>query len=349
MKKKNKIHIPPMEAIQNINNKFPGIWNEIKKMEPYKEKYNWPDWCYMPIAMVITATFEHYRVMPQVGLIAALAGWRRYKSIFQFNTELADELKETKLDETIPIEAFDMMPYPYIFLQMQGISYGALVCREYDLDHQWTEIRMYILDENGKLLGMPIIHLREGGTLRQAFEDAERYTQENMKIWTGNKPSDEMINLANKFERELMRAFLPLVLYLCAGNAEIEEPFSVTREAKKVQLGEIREPKDKAGEVTIYPVGEEIGVRIREYKENHHQRADDERKSATSTASSKKSPHVRRGHYHHYWTGSKTRGTRKLILRWTAPIIIHGNSEHEPLVTINVIRQAKEAAKGKIE
>lgn len=81
MKKRNKINIPPLEAIRNINNQFPDIWNEIKKLEPYKEIYNWPDWCYMPISMVINMLYEHYRmdmsVMSQVGLISALAGWRR--------------------------------------------------------------------------------------------------------------------------------------------------------------------------------------------------------------------------------------------------------------------------------
>ena len=357
MKKRNKINIPPLEAIRNINNQFPDIWNEIKKLEPYKEIYNWPDWCYMPISMVINMLYEHYRmdmsVMSQVGLISALAGWRRYKSVFQFDAELVEELKKTDLNEVIPIEVFDMMPYPYIFLQMQGINYGALVCREYDLDHQWAELRMYILGEHGNLLGMPILHLK-GGTLRQNFEDTERYTQENMKIWPGDKASKE-INLANNLGRKLTRAFLPLVLYLCTVNAEIDDPVSVTGEARKVQLGGIMTPKDKAGEVTIFPVGENIGVRIREYKADQHKKADvepvpdDKHKLTTGAVPSKRSPHVRRGHYHHYWTGSKTKGTRKLILKWTAPIFIHGNSDHEPLVTINVIRKAKEATKEKIK
>lgn len=262
-------------------------------------------------------------------------------------------MKKTDLNEVIPIEVFDMMPYPYIFLQMQGINYGALVCREYDLDHQWAELRMYILGEHGNLLGMPILHLK-GGTLRQNFEDTERYTQENMKIWPGDKASKE-INLANNLGRKLTRAFLPLVLYLCTVNAEIDDPVSVTGEARKVQLGGIMTPKDKAGEVTIFPVGENIGVRIREYKADQHKKADvepvpdDKHKLTTGAVPSKRSPHVRRGHYHHYWTGSKTKGTRKLILKWTAPIFIHGNSDHEPLVTINVIRKAKEATKEKIK
>mgnify|MGYP001622999877 CR=1 FL=1 len=284
-------------------------------------------------------------VMSQVGLISALAGWRRYKSIFQFDAELAGELKETDLNETIPIEVFDMMPYPYIFLQMQGTHYGALVCREYDLDHYWAELRIYILGEYGNLLGAPILHLT-GGTLRQAFEDAERYSQENIKLWPDDKPSDKMIASANKLERELARTFLPLVLYLCAVNSEIDDPVSVTGEARKVQLKEISTPKDKAGEVTIFPVGEEIGLKIREYKEGQHKRTDvepvpdDKHKSTTGAVPSKRSPHVRRGHYHHYWTGSKTKGTRKLILKWTAPVFVHGNDGQAP-VTINVIRQRK--------
>ena len=38
-----------------------------------------------------------------------------------------------------------------------------------------------------------------------------------------------------------------------------------------------------------------------------------------------KRPHSRRGHYHHYWVGSKKDGTRRIILKWVAPMFINGD------------------------
>ena len=45
-------------------------------------------------------------------------------------------------------------------------------------------------------------------------------------------------------------------------------------------------------------------------------------------------PHTRRGHWHHYWTGTKD--NRKLILKWTAPIFVGGSSDNI-ITTINKI------------
>ena len=35
-------------------------------------------------------------------------------------------------------------------------------------------------------------------------------------------------------------------------------------------------------------------------------------------------PHVRRAHWHHYWTG---RGRQKLVVKWIAPILVNNTDE----------------------
>ncbi|WP_295617345.1 hypothetical protein [uncultured Intestinimonas sp.] len=49
-----------------------------------------------------------------------------------------------------------------------------------------------------------------------------------------------------------------------------------------------------------------------------------------------KRSHTRRGHWHHYWTGPRD-GERALILKWTAPTVIHPE-DREDNVTLYPVR-----------
>lgn len=355
MKKKNKIKILPMEAIKWVSNEFPGIWDEMKKLEPLKQEYKWPDWCYMPISIVLDNLSELYgydQTVSVAGLAVGLAGWRKYKNIFLVNQELAKELNAAELDDVIPVEALDQLPYPYIYVQIEGENLGALVFREYDSKNGWNELRLYIIDEQAEILSQPILHLKPGGTIREAMDEADEFGKANMKKFNLFAGMNEQMRtqLQAAFEdaysvaRKFTLDFMPLILYLCAENAEISQPMAITGEKKSVQLEPINAPKDKAGELSFYPVGEEVGIRIRDYKKKQQ---DPDRNSINENGipkpngkgGTKKSPHVRRGHYHHYWLGSRTQGTRELVLRWIAPMFIHGGQETP--VTINVIRQRK--------
>lgn len=46
-------------------------------------------------------------------------------------------------------------------------------------------------------------------------------------------------------------------------------------------------------------------------------------------------PHMRRGHWHHYWVGSRDNDEeRKLILKWVAPIMINVLDVEEDLPVV---------------
>nr|DAR40120.1 MAG TPA: hypothetical protein [Caudoviricetes sp.] len=48
-------------------------------------------------------------------------------------------------------------------------------------------------------------------------------------------------------------------------------------------------------------------------------------------------PHVRRAHWHHFWTGARGSDARELILRWIPPVFVRGEES-----TLTTIRQVKE-------
>lgn len=66
---------------------------------------------------------------------------------------------------------------------------------------------------------------------------------------------------------------------------------------------------------------------VTDMKENH----------IRNVKSSPKRCHVRRSHWHHYWTGSSKDGTRKMELRWISAMTIHKEEyeEESPNLRIN--------------
>jgi hypothetical protein len=122
---------------------------------------------------------------------------------------------------------------------------------------------------------------------------------------------------------------LQLVLYICSKNAEVDE----NPEQKKIYRKPKSETqiKDRYREIQKWDVGQKTGQNIRKYNPTHVHYVY-EGKGETGTSSPKR-PHLRSGHWHHYWTGPKD-GERTLVLNWVAPTFIHGEQEIEPTTNL---------------
>lgn len=109
---------------------------------------------------------------------------------------------------------------------------------------------------------------------------------------------------------------LQLLLYIESANAELEdnkEQKAVYRQPRK--KSEIR---DKFREVRQLEVGVRVSHALMSARKHGSIRSESHR-TGNGPA---KSSHMRRGHWHHYWTGPRD-GERKLILKWVAPTVIH--------------------------
>lgn len=85
----------------------------------------------------------------------------------------------------------------------------------------------------------------------------------------------------------------------------------------------------------------QVGYRIGQAIRYHKQKEARERKKSGSThtaARTKVAAHVRRGYYHHFWQGSRKDDTRKLILKWVAPIFVNAGNADNMLPTIHRIK-----------
>ena len=135
---------------------------------------------------------------------------------------------------------------------------------------------------------------------------------------------------------ELLQKTLQLVLYLCAENAElVPEPSATGRESTPA-LKNVVTRKDRYSDIRRWDVGVRIGAAIRKYRsdvkiENSASSIEEvESKERTGHASPR--PHMRRGHWHHFWTGARKDAERKLVLRWIPPTFIGKDVDTTPVV-----------------
>lgn len=100
------------------------------------------------------------------------------------------------------------------------------------------------------------------------------------------------------------------VAYLCSANADIVPVYAP-------QPGIRRNNAKRRSQAVWSEVGYRIGSELRAYK-----RAESERKPHQGGTVR---PHMRRAHWHHYWTGPRD-GERRLVLKWIAPTMVNVKS-----------------------
>lgn len=114
-----------------------------------------------------------------------------------------------------------------------------------------------------------------------------------------------------------LRKVLQAILYVCAINADVEPNSEQKTVTKRSTTGVIR---DRYAEIRKWDVGIRVGSAVRRFRQTKQTSSTD---TARQGSHSPKRPHIRRGHWHHYWTGSKSdENARKLVLKWTAPIYV---------------------------
>jgi len=323
-----------------MKKQWPNIWQDVKSFRAEKGKKlpDWPDWCYIPIAAGcaiisqgnlnnIDCLFD-FKFNPAI--ITAAATWRVTQGVYRFDRDLYDSLINQPIEGNIPCEAFMRLPEWCVYIE----CFPGTICffkepvegfwshLEYDVNDGHMELRFVIMLENGHNIPLPVYlgswTLDEG--LKRMLSVSEKLT--------------ESFNLGIKLSGiDLLKYIEPiiqLVLYLCADNADM--PSRPIHPSSRVRMSG---QADVVREVRLWPVGERLGAAIRRYREETQQKSESSENDKVLGTHASPRPHIRRAHYHHFWTGPRDnkKGERKLILRWLPPIpVLMDNSIEGPVV-----------------
>lgn len=332
MKKKNDTTPTPLKLVKEFDERFPGAYDLVEKMraEPSLE-WN-KEKCYIPLAATIPIIDKYIIKKDQntdPSALAAFSAWRQYKEIYHFDRELAGELYQQADDlEDIPVAVLEILPFPCLYIELEDdVFQGFFVWWEQDfyldVDTKEYELR-FLAVGNDESLEIYHLHICDGGTLRESTERTSHKIKRGLMM-QGRTVNGEFIDKYAQEQTQVVSRLVQLVLYICAENADVAENPEQKEITRKPSAG--TRPKDVYREIRKWDVGVKIGKMIRQQKYYS---------SGASGHGTTKRPHVRRGHYHHYWIGSEKDGTRRLILRWVAPTFVNGAAD-DVIVTKNIL------------
>lgn len=313
---------------------YPEAWRTIDRCREQKGKDlpGWSDWCFVPLAgafAIISGGADLPLYMGgDIGVLAGLAAWRTTQGIYRFDETVFDAVWNTEIKGDLPTDVLFCLPEWCCYIETPGkkfsadILHGFFVYLEEDANDKRVELRFVLDCENG-MIPIPL-HL-SNSSLETCVNDALAEANRQAKR--------HGLNIENAIaQRELPKLYEPLVslvLYLCSQAGNIPD------------YENRRQPEYNAKQKRIYPpvksrvweVGYRLGAAIRraesvEKSENQGSRA--ERQSVR--------PHIRRAHWHGFWTGSRKENKQKFVLKWLPPIPVKVEADAPIIPTVKPVK-----------
>ena len=317
------------------------LWEKLDK-DCYKQldrcraakdegQMQWPDYCLLPINAAFTFLVHVHGLSDQEAAagcaeLTACWTWRQNKIIYAFDPDMAQALSSQAEDvadtDVLPADLLMHLPYPCIYIKAPGLLEhmdGFWAWMDYDQNREGAELRIQWVFDTMDGSVPQVLHILPGATLRECVMDTLQTTLEHTR---------EPVDISDPVggARIILMA-IQLVLYILSDNADIED-----EPKPQLQVVSSRKPntkiQDKAGEITAKNVGVRIGAAFR--------RSRGISSSGSTGTGSTKRPHMRRGHWHHYWRGPKD--ARELTLKWTAPTMIHSDAGAEDNVIVYPVK-----------
>jgi hypothetical protein len=336
---------------------------DAKHSKPYEQEFDWPDWCYLPLGIAHTIIDAECKAqgiptrdsIADVGNLGAILNWRATKGIYRFDSELLESLWKVKLDKEIPVDLiFNRLPEYCCYIDLEhfeksGPIAGFFVYREFDVNRKEGEQReiriclVYKESKSGSKSGSDNgnqeanIHMTNtpfhaydkttiGDMLGKTWAQAKQYANGTENLQIIDDLFDSMGEVSGVYE-----PMFSLILYLCSTEPDVV----MVGKPQKKRLNTKNPKKQKKNRMKPqeYRVGATIGQAIRRGRKAGTEGVSDG-VSGGKVEKRTKSPHIRKAHFHLYWTG---KGRTIPKLKFIAPVAVNIGEEPE----LPVVRKVK--------
>lgn len=339
----------PLELVKRYSRNYPKCWEKIEYEKCLDSNEESPT--AKSIARIVMS--KERKVLDKIDymssltidleMLSALSMWRKNKQIYSFYGELEELLYEQATEDfNVPVDVLQNLPFPCIFIETKKLNIMDILgfFAFYLVKNNKKQFHLVLVTKD-LLIPVPI-YLAKGQNLKNVFSHyVNQFSSFTQKMYPC--PEQDYKNQQEKYIWMII-SVMQLLLYICAQNAEISEKSENRKVYKKSP-----EIKDQYKEVHQFECGKKISEVIRKtIKVNSSEVMNDEQKiTFLQKIGSKKRPHVRKGHWHHYWVGSKKEQNRQLKLNWIAPSVIHQEmlDDSELPITINQVVDNQENKK----
>lgn len=263
--------------------------------------------------------------------VTLMYNWSIYKQIYKFDNDVLDMLcNDTDVDD-IPVSVIKTnLPYSAFFVDNRfrskhtDIEYRGCFVSLLPNHNDELELGLFFIEntkESNYLYCLVPLYFGDK-TLIELMQERDKAFNVN----SNNEDTLISIDLGNQI--------LKLITYICSANSEIETVKVVVPE----NTNNSKKKKSKKKIVQQNFIGYKMGNVIRKTKKVYER----EEKISTNKIHKQISPHMRRAHYHHFWTGKKNEPkNRKLIVKFIPPLYINptGKDNVEIIPTVHSVKK----------
>lgn len=241
------------------------------------------------------------------------------KMIYEFDKTLFETLSG-QTDLSVASDTLKRLPFRCAYVSMpikltgpQGTPMdGFFVLKKEDV------IKCLFVSTDTMAFGQLDIHLSA-----KTFEESE-----NLSVKEAQRYGTEFARSPNSVTTKTSKLITQLLLYLCASNADVQERRPTTVNKKTPKAADKRP-------VRRWDVGVRVGATI---KRNRSYAAKTQRKGGDHKQHARPRPHLRRGHWSHFWTGKRDSADRERVLKWIEPVYINADSPDDLPTTIHKVK-----------
>lgn len=317
----------PEKFLAEINREYPSLWREVDLLRAEKGA-EWPPEVFLPFRYWLTNIgpylFKGMRPnLKQIGELnrmATMTTWRPGQDIVRFDNDVYEAVFSTPLTGNFPVDVLWRLPAWAVYvespgLKLMGSHWEGFITRLDISLNQEKQIRLCFLaaDQEYGSAGRDIEYVLPLGDW--SIEDALQKTLENTRIMM----RESGMEISDLVEFEIVEGAtiaLNLVLYLCSYgfNYVPRQPMAKANYpvGARVKGGWRLFPPAKP---RVHTLGEKVGGEIRKTEEAE--------RAAPQGSHASPRPHIRRAHWHGYWTGPKKEDAKRMFnTRWLPPIPI---------------------------
>lgn len=313
----------PLKLLTEVTSVYPNLNKLVNHTLSLRIQY-WsaPENVFIPITVWAKILQQHGtpEITRSTSTLAALVAWRYSQGVYHFDEALLGALSTTDMDKPMPIEVLTRLPEYCIYIQipddflqtMPGVV-GTLVSYDFNYNTQLSELRFELCSDT-ETKGAVVVPLRDGATVHEEVEHTVAMVSDYLRH-EGMPEKAGQIRPPAEYAKDVQK-LVSLVLYLCSDKPEVDDlrqpGKSPSRpKPKKVKGGMALFPAQK---VTVWEVGRSLGQALRNA-------ATRKQEYAGGTHASPRA-HVRRGHWHGYWTGPMKGDNRVFVLKWLHPMLV---------------------------
>lgn len=233
----------------------------------------------------------------------AVFEWLKNKQIYKFDADLWELIQNVEKLE-IRSSVFKSLPFNVFWIEHEfenNLNGCMVIYGEYDGENYLKLI--FLADNNISYLCLPFRSEIEGKTIEDLIAE---HSNSDVADWYKNN----------------LRAVLNAVVYLCTDKPDISTYHAELPPVAPVQRTKKNNKKKKTEKKNITSISN-VGLTLGRYiRETRKTTLTATHTGVNSGGGSPKSPHMRKAHYHSFWT--KDGDKKKLIVKFLSPIFVNG-------------------------